>query len=274
MVAELKAVMVSNEINLSEIAAHFGIDKKFKWEDTLYLGKNHLKGILEQVENKGVYIFHFGSMVFVNMGFHEIKDLLSYLKKINKSLLIKTALDYIEEYRIEIDSNKEYGVDNETMTLPEEKGFYFEIASMVLAKSVALERIEIDIDAVFDKIEEIIEKLNKGNLNIKDRQLSSLSAKILTFKYNTISYIMLLDKPDIAWDNVEAEIAFTDMSEMFELDERYEKVRTKTEALMDITAIFTSLVHAKRGTRLEIMIIILIAVEILLSILFEFMRRI
>lgn len=269
--AELKALTLANEVNINEIAAHFGIKKKFKWEDVLYLTSNHLKGIVKQVEDKRVHIFHFGSMVFVNMAFHEIKDVLEYLKKIDKSIMVKTAFEQIEEYKMEV--GEEYKVENEIMVIPEAKSYYFEIASMVLAKSIALEKLEIDIDAVFDKIEEIIEKLKKGNLNFNDRQLSSLSAKILTFKYNTISYIMLLDKPDIVWDNVDAETAFTDLSNMFELDERYEKLRLKTETLMDITEMFTSLVHARRGTRLEAMIVILIIVEIILMLIFEFAHR-
>lgn len=273
-VAELKAIAVANEINLNEIAAHFGINKKFKWEDALYLNSSHLKGILKEPKDKKVYIYHFGSMVFANLAYHEIKDVLNYLKKLDKSIMVRSNMDQMEEYRVEVSSKGEYDVDNERMTVPEESEFYFDITSTVLAKSVALERIEVDIDAVFDKIEEIMEKLNKGNLNVGDRQISSMSAKILTFKYSSISYIMLLDKPDIVWDNVEAERVFTDLSELFELDERYEKVRLKSETLMDITEMFASLVHARRGTRLEVMIIALIAIEIVMALIFELMHRV
>ncbi len=270
--ADLKATVVANEINLNAIAAHFGINRKFKWEDVLYLNSGQLKGIVRDVENKKVYIFHFGSMVFVNLTVHEIRDVLNYLKKLDKSLLVKTALQYTEEYTIEVSEGK-YKVENECIVIPEDKHFYFEIISMILAKSVAMKKIEMDIDAVFDKIEEIMERLNKGRLNIKDGQLSNLSAKILTFKYNTVSYIMLLDKPDIVWDNTDAEKAYADLSLLFELEERYEKVRHKTETLMDITEMFATLSHAKRGSRLEMMIIILILIEIILMLIFEFVHR-
>lgn len=269
--AEMKAVMVANEINLNEIAAHFGINKKFKWEDILCLDSNHLKGILKEVENKRVFIFHFGSMVFMNVTFHEIKDVLNYLKKLDNSLPIKSAFDQMEEYKVKVGDPEEYIVDNEAVTIPEELYFYYEIAAMILAKSVALDKIEIDVDAVFDKVEEIMDKLKEGNLNIKDRQLSSLSARILTFKYNTISYIMLLDKPDIVWDNTDAERVYNDLSHLFELDERYENVRMKTEALMDITEMFASLAMSRRDARLEWIIIILIAVEIVMSLTFHFL---
>lgn len=273
-VADFNAVSVASEINLNEIAAHFGINKKFKWEDALYLNDTHLKGILKNTKNKKVYIYHFGSMVFMNFVFHEIRDVLNYLKKLDKSISVRLDTDQTEDYRIEVSSGGEYHIDNEMILIPEEKEFYFDIASMVLAKSVALDKIEVDIDAVFDKIEEIIEKLNKGKLNVSDRQLASMSARALTFKYSTISYIMLLDKPDIVWDNEDAEKVFTDLSQLFELDERYEKVRLKSETLMDITGMFASLVHARRDTRLEVMIIALIAIEIVMALIFELINRV
>ncbi len=271
--AELKAAVAANEINLNAIAVHFGINRKFKWEDVLYLNSSQLKGIIRDADDKMVYIFHFGSMVFVNFTVHEIRDVLNYLKKLDKSLIVKTALQYTEEYSIEI-SEGGYQVENERIVIPEDKHFYFEIISMILAKSVAMKKIEMDIDAVFDKVEEIMERLNKGRLNIKDRQLSNLSAKILTFKYNTVSYIMLLDKPEIVWDNTDAEKTYDDLSLLFELEERYERVRHKTETLMDITEMFATLSHAKRGSRLEMMIIILILIEIILMLIFEFAHRV
>lgn len=40
----------------------------------------------------------------------------------------------------------------------------------------------------------------------------------------------------------------------------------KTEALMDITTVFAGLAHAKRGNRLEWAVIVLIAIEIVLSV--------
>ncbi|MDF2570923.1 MAG: putative YagE family, partial [Sporomusa sp.] len=58
----------------------------------------------------------------------------------------------------------------------------------------------------------------------------------------------------------------------FELKDRYEKIRHKTETIMDITEAFSNLVHARRGTRLEWAIIILIVIEIVLSLYDLFFR--
>jgi required for meiotic nuclear division protein 1 len=57
---------------------------------------------------------------------------------------------------------------------------------------------------------------------------------------------------------------------LFELVDRYEKIRHKSDTLMDITAVFSGLAHAQRGNRLEWAIIILIVIEIGLSIISMF----
>jgi uncharacterized Rmd1/YagE family protein len=75
---------------------------------------------------------------------------------------------------------------------------------------------------------------------------------------------MVLDKPDITWDNADLDRLYSRMANLFELSQRYHEIRTKSETLMDITDVFTGLSHARRSARLEWIIIILIAVEIVL----------
>ena len=81
-----KAVSLCNEINLNALAAHFGIKKKFEWEDFLRLSATQLKGILKEHDNKSVNIFAFGALVFVNLQHHEIMDVLNYLSTVESRL--------------------------------------------------------------------------------------------------------------------------------------------------------------------------------------------
>ena len=50
---------------------------------------------------------------------------------------------------------------------------------------------------------------------------------------------------------------------MFELSQRYNEIKYKSETLMDITEVFSNLSHARRSSRLE-WIIILIIIEIVI----------
>ncbi len=274
MSIEFTAIVVSNEISLGKIAQHFGIFRKFRWEDTLVLKGNELKGILKEPDKKVVYIFHFGSMVFVNCQHHEIMDVLQYLKNIEKSVVTTNLMEYSDDYKIVISNTEVPALNNDFMVIASlDEDYHLEIISTVLAKSVALEKIEAAIDLLLDEIEDIVSYLNQGKLTASDDQLAKLSARVLGFNFNTLSYIMLLDKPDITWSNEDAETTFIELSALFELEDRYGKIRQKSDTLLDITQVFSSLAHARRGTRLEWAIIILIAIEIMLSLYEMFFRN-
>jgi uncharacterized Rmd1/YagE family protein len=267
---ELRASVISTEIHLSQISAYFGINKKFKWEEPLVLNENHLKGILPHPEEKYVYIFHFGSIASVNLTLHELKDVVQYLKRIDKNLKDNISFNYVEDFKIIVEENAQFEVNYDSIVVDSLKGLYIDIVATILAKSVSLKKIEVDTDLLLDEIEKVMCFLDKGHLNLSDEQLAKMSGKILKFKYTSLSYLMVLDKPDIAWKVEAAEDFFVQLSDLFELRDRYDKIRHKTEVLLDITEVFAGLTHAKRGTRLEWAVIILILFEIIMSLAEKF----
>ena len=261
----IKVFSLCNEINLNKLAAHFGISRKFKWEEHLTLDKRQLTGILKATEDKLVKIFSFGSAVFVNMEHHEIVDTVNYLKNIEKNL-INASFKYQDDYTIVV-NDEEPSLHFEFFNVNNYEDYHLNMLSIVLAKSVALERVEEGIDNLLDEIEEIIAKLERGKLAINDAKLAKTVATILRFKFNIISNLMLLDKPAITWVNQESENLYMNLAELFELSERYEKIKGKSETLMDITEVFTTMTYQKRGNTLEWMVIILIAIELVVALL-------
>lgn len=266
-----KAVSLCNEINLNAIAAHFGIKKKFEWEDFLRLNAAQLKGVIKEHDNKSVNIFAFGALVFVNLEHHEIMDILNYLSHV-ETRLSNISFDFADDYMLEVRKEDEIADDEAHFTndamITTEFGYYqMDILSVVLAKSVALEKIENDIEILLDEIELVITAMQTGKLSVRDEKIARISARILSFKYNTISSIMILDKPDLTWNNENAEKLYTAMSHLFELDERYNKVQMKSETLMDIVQVFTTFTQHKKANTLEWMIILLIVFEIVISLI-------
>lgn len=260
-----QAIVAGNEINLSAIASHFGINKKFKWEDALVLSGNSLNGLLKNIENKYVYIYHFGSIVFINMEFHEIQDVVKYLKTIDKNLKIDNIQKYTDDYRLEVSPENDYSLGNEVMTASVFEEYYLDIVSMILAKSISLEKVEFETDKLLDNIEDVIGFLEQGKLNMSDKELAKTTAKVIRFKYNTISNLMLFEKPSAAWNNEDIERFFMEMMDLFDLEDRYTKITRKTEILRNITEVFGSLSHEKRATKLEVIVVVLILFEVIIA---------
>lgn len=265
-----KAYALFKEIDINAVASHFGIKKEFKWEDYLRLQEEQLSGIVSNPLGKQVNLFPFGSAVFLNMSPQEITDVVAYFQKVDAKLSVPDYT-YTDEYSLEVSEDEE-SVTNDGMLSREITFYHLEILSTVLAKSVALENVEADMEILLDDIEAVIDRLQNGNLSSRDETLANTSARILRFKYKTLSTIMLLDKPDITWENEGAEALHREMSHLFELGDRYERLQAKSRTLMDILDMFSTLTQHRKANNLEWMIIVLIVISIVLSLIHFYVK--
>lgn len=263
-----KAFAVTNEIDLNKIAIECGIPKKYTWEEPLILQDDVLGRILNKETGKDekVLVFSFGSFVYINSTPEHIARFLGYLKKIKGDMELRNFERYSDDYALHIEAEKETELTDEYVVASEYQIFYPELISTVLAKSVALERTEEQLGKILDNLESKIENLEKGKMNIGNKELARTTSRIVRHEYNTIAYIMILDKPDITWINSEAEEFYSMMSEFFELNDRYEIIKRKTEILKSIIDGLGSISHSIRGLFVEWVIVGLIVIEVILMI--------
>jgi uncharacterized Rmd1/YagE family protein len=257
------AFAFGGELDLNRLAVKLGITRKYRWEEPMLLNPVTLAPAAG-TDAEQVYLYYFGGVVFLNCSGDVIARFLDSIPRYAESLKGQSRLPYREEYRLEIDPGREASIANDGAVMPRYDLAFLDIICFVIAKSVALERIEERIDAVFDEVEGLIANLGKGRLELPDRDMARLASSILGFKFTSIAHIMVLDKPDITWDNPEADRLYTTMASLFELNQRYFEIKHKSETLLDMTDLFTGLSHARRSARLEWIIIILIAIEIVL----------
>lgn len=254
------------ELDLNRLALKLGLSRKYRWDEPMKLNPVTFS-LASDSDTESVYLFYFGGVVFINCSGDIIARFLDGMPTYADHLKGQPQLPYREEYRLEIDSEREAAITNDCAVMPRYSLAFMDIICFVIAKSVALERIEERIDVVFDEVEGLIANLGKGTLELPDRDMARLASSILSFKFTSIAHIMVLDKPDITWDNPEADRLYLTMASLFELNQRYQEIKHKSETLLDMTDVFTSLSHARRSARLEWIIIILIAIEIVLYVL-------
>lgn len=276
-----KAFAVTHEFDLNKIASENNIPKKYTWEEPLSLQGEILSSILSAELDPGqkVLLFSFGSIVYINFKDSQIPDFLEYLKRFKPDISISNKDTYSDHYELRVgevslDTNATSDevdegicITDKYVTVAKYDTFYPELVSTVLAKSVALEKTEEKLSAILDKLESIIDRLENGRLRISDKELASTSAKIIRHEYNTIAYIMILDKPDITWENSAATEFYNKMAEFFELNDRYEILKTKTDILNDMMHGFSSISHSMRGIFLEWIVVVLIVLEVVIMFL-------
>ncbi|WP_251552511.1 RMD1 family protein [Neobacillus muris] len=263
-----KAFALTNEIDLNKIALHCGIPKKFTWEQPLILKGAILESILVNSidDSQGVLVFSFGSIVFINLSHpEEMMNILKFLQTFEPDIDLKNKDKYTDDYSLHISESNHVELADEFVVVPEYENFYPELISTVLAKSVALEKTEEQLGKIHDKLETMIDRLEKGKLRIGNKELARTTAKIVRHEYNTLAYIMILDKPDITWTSSNANEFYDRMTEFFELNDRYKILKSKTEILYNIMDGFSTISHSIRGLFVEWIIVILILFEILLT---------
>jgi len=268
-VISYKCFAVTSELDLNKIAILCGIPKKYTWEEPLILKSDILSGILgSKVEtNQMVHVFSFGSIVFINLAQEDYKNFMGYLKSFKPEIDIKNFDVFNDDFQLQIGKVDSLELTDSFACIPEYEPFYSELAAMVIAKSVALERIEFSLEPILDKLDSIIVRLEKGKLRIGEKELARATAKAARHEYSTINSVMILDKPDITWTNSSAEDFYNKMSEFFELNDRFLILKSKTDIINSIIGAFTSISHSMRGLFVEWIIIVLIIAEVILMIL-------
>jgi required for meiotic nuclear division protein 1 len=263
---QVRAFSLGSEIPLEAVARHFGIARRSRWEDFLALSVDNLSGILQEPSGKTVHLFPFGCVATFGMAHHEVVDLVAYLRRIEPRLQDPQE-PYLDDCLLEI-GTASLEIRDDRVGVPELHDWTLGILSTVLSKSVALERVEVDLVGLIDEAEPVVQNLASGTITPSDTKISRLAGRILSFRIDTVAYIQLLDKPDAAWDNLEAEEMYGRLAQFFELNDRYDKIQAKSGILMELTEVVTTYAHHHRGMRLEWAIILLIVFEILIS-LFE-----
>ncbi len=268
---QVRAFWLCNEIGLDVLAKHFGIARRSRWEDFLALTEENLTGILPDPKGRLAHLFPFGCIVCFGMGHHEVVDLVAYLRRLEPRLQGPSER-YQEDCILEAGASH-LEIRDDRVRVPSLDGWVPDILSTVLSKSVAFERIESEIERLMDEAEPVVQNLSSGKVSSSDGNISRLAGRILSFRLDTVSYIQLLDKPDATWDNPGAEDLYAKLSQFFELQDRYDKIQAKTTVLMDLTEVVTTYAHHHRGARLEWVIILLFAFEILFSLYEKFLGR-
>ena len=80
-----------------------------------------------------------------------------------------------------------------------------------------------------------------------------------------VSNLLLLDKPNILWDNAEAEELYNRLAFILELYDRHEIALSKLSQIKEDVMLVMDLINHKKSEFLEWIIIWLIAIEILFS---------
>jgi uncharacterized Rmd1/YagE family protein len=224
--------------------------------------------IFHRYEEEKIYIFKFGAAVFFNVPVTEHEY---YLSKLGIAARPTTASASFAAEGNEITEddfiiNVESGtprVGFNFVTLNELEPNKVQLIAQVLAQSSALELIEREVDSFLAESEQMSTLLKnrtllKGN---RERLLRFLGAS-LSARHRIVNQLSLLKEPDKTWEKEDLYFLY---KELFEIDDRIEKIERMLQLSSQVTELLLEIVNARRAEFLEITVIILIFIEIVKS---------
>ena len=136
----------------------------------------------------------------------------------------------------------------------------------ILAKSAALAQNEVEVTAVFDVIEPLARRLaEKGRASGGRRSVLKHIGNTLLVRHRVSGRVAVEEKPEVLWDRPGLERLYARMEDEYELKERTVALRRKLTVIGETATALTDLIHTERSLRLEIVVIILIAFEIMMN---------
>ena len=136
-----------------------------------------------------------------------------------------------------------------------------------LGKSVVLARHEREVSAVFDKTEPFARELaNSGRMHGGRRAILQQIGNALSVQHRVTGPVAVSDKPDILWDKPQLERLYARLADEYELKERAEALNRKLAVVAETAQALTDIIDTSRSLRLEIIIVLLILFEVLVTI--------
>lgn len=177
-----------------------------------------------------------------------------------------------QDYPIEIreDQREAFIVTNEAIYLKNPTPLNLKIIALAISQSVGLERYEKQLHTLFAQNRKIVESIHNFSIG-RRTPLMKFIQRLALIRHDMVGNLLLLDKPNILWDDEEAEALYNRMARILELDDRHEIALSKLSQIKEDVMLVMDLLNHKQSEFLEWIIIILIGVEIIMG-LIEFFR--
>jgi required for meiotic nuclear division protein 1 len=213
-------------------------------------------------KNEYLFLYRFGAMVFFNTPIEIQKR---ELDRMINSLDIKEEIKASDDFLMETEGTAGTSVSSDSVKVPKLNYETISLVALVLAQSASLEYFEFLADEMLARSQKITKNLElTGKIEYKTQDLIRHIGFVLTTKHDIVSKLYILDKPEITWDDPSLDKLYNQLAACFELAERYKLLDYKFHMSQDSLEIISDLVSTRRAVLLEVLIILLIAVEVVL----------
>ncbi|MCA1932420.1 MAG: RMD1 family protein [Calditerrivibrio sp.] len=223
--------------------------------------------ILININDGGTAIFfNYGVIVLWNIGYDTQKHLLEEVKPFQLRSFDKPI---IEDFSYSIDESFQQLKITKDIFQLNDFGDMVKIAiSYPLSQSTKLYKFEESISDIIKRNENIpVELSQKGKISMTKKEISRERGRIFLEKSQIYLGFGLLDVPEFFWEYSELEQIYDKVANYLDVKSRVEVLNKKMEIIQDLLGMLADEQKHIHSSFLEMIIILLIAIEIIISII-------
>lgn len=173
-----------------------------------------------------------------------------------------------EHYLVEVQPGVQTQVLSDRVLLTAATLPALEIVSLLLAQSVVMDYYEEDVREVLAGTVRISSSLEReGRIPGRLKGLRRFVGSCINTRKDIVTSLALFDKPDSTWESPELDRLFGALRRELEIDDRFRALERKLSMIQDNLMLFIELSQTRSTWRLELIIVLLILAELLVSIL-------
>lgn len=263
---ECLSFCIAKTIDLTRLDNHF---KNSPAEFTSIKTRDVIKLNPSQNRDHTVFIFKNGTVVSWGVRRYQINEYLNTIKQlIDKpvTLLVHDEFHYQISDKTAIEPHDFFDVD--CLTMENDSDELKLSLSYGFSQSVKLQYFETIIDALIEKYNPMIQTLShKGEMPISRKQIQKVIGEILGAKSEMNLISNFLYHPKYFWQHPTLEEHFTMLERYLHIQRRVNAINHRLDTLNEIFEMFNGYLESRHSHHLEIIIIVLIALEIIIAIL-------
>jgi required for meiotic nuclear division protein 1 len=259
MEIKIEAVQVAESFNIKKFRAEYQSDVYSSSTSELFYAE----------DNKSfLYVFDYGVVVFAN---YEAVEKSKFIQFVKNYATLEVTENLSEEYFIKEDASITKSVVKDSyVTIETVNPSVLRIVMLNIAQSVALEYYEVLTNKLINSSKEYILELElKGKISISKINLLKYIGKVLNVKNSIVDNLYILDDPNLVWDNEELNFLNRQLKANFDINTRFKDLDYRLQIVEDNLRLFTDVLNVRESSRLEWVIVILIAIEIVIALFFH-----
>jgi len=223
-------------------------------------------------DNDDVDIFLFPFGCFTVWGSDEAREklLLNELKQFEIDSLTEVMSDPIN-FEYHENADKDHGktfIDEErNKIILSNRSEYIKLSlSHALAQSVKLMVLERSVSKILEKTSPIQKELaNTGSVSLSKKEISKQIGQLFSERYSINLHSDILDTPEFFWRRPSYEPLYLMTAEFQDISVRQGILNHRLDIIQELYNILSNELNYKHSARLEITIVVLIAIEVVLA---------